>query len=254
MVIRKQIVLPWTDLNLEGLTRADRLKLFDDIGVVLALLAAGRPGEPQLLDTDGAGRLKVTSDGVAPAQVRIQDGLSTGLVTTVGWPTTFSPGRQLETAALLYGYNAGLTSEEILRSVNANSIGTTISQGGLLTSAPGQWTAVHTPAAGVQATATRAAGSASQRHVCTGIIVSFGAIVAPVATLLQWNLRDGVSGVGAILASGQVAIPAAVAISDTVALAGLGIYGSAATAMTLEFSAALANLAEGVTLIGYDVI
>lgn len=122
----------------------------------------------------------------------------------------------------------------------------------LLAVPPGTWSVVSTPGAGVVASAVKAAGAAGMRHVAWGIIVSFGAIAAPVATLLQWNLRDGASGAGTIIASGQVAVPAAAFASIIIPLTALNIPGTAATAMTLEFSAALANLAEGVTLVGYD--
>jgi hypothetical protein len=117
------------------------------------------------------------------------------------------------------------------------------------------WSVTHAPAAGVQATATRAAGTAGVRHVCTGVsIVVSGGPVAPAAQTLTFNLRDGASGAGTILASWTVGVEAVAGKTVPIPIPPLAIPGTAATAMTLEGSAAPgANTLESVVLTGYDV-
>jgi hypothetical protein len=124
----------------------------------------------------------------------------------------------------------------------------------LLTAPPGQWTVNHVPAANTQATATKAAGAAGVRHVCTALSFSVAADgTAPTATQLTVNLRDGASGAGTVLMSWIVAIPAVAGEVKQVSLSGLNIVGSAATAMTLEFAAAGgAHTYESVNIAGYD--
>jgi hypothetical protein len=104
-----------------------------------------------------------------------------------------------------------------------------------------------------QATATRAAGTATQRHVCTGVsIVVSGGPVAPAAQTLTFNLRDGATGAGAVLASWTIGVEAVAGKSVPINLSGLEIAGSYATAMTLEGSAAPgANTLESVVLAGF---
>lgn len=126
----------------------------------------------------------------------------------------------------------------------------------MLTTDPGQWTATHAPAVNTQATASKVAGGAGVRHVCTGISINLAAGgTAPTATQLTVNLRDGATGVGTILATWTIAIPATAGAFATVNLTGLKIPGTANTAMTLEFTAAGgANVYESVTLFGHDTV
>ena len=67
------------------------------------------------------------------------------------------------------------------------------------------------------------------------------------------NLRDGATGTGTVLWTHEVVISAGTG-EDTppVNACGLNIVGSAATAMTLEWSGGLANLVEAMSLSGYD--
>lgn len=125
--------------------------------------------------------------------------------------------------------------------------------GALLVSPAGQWAINNAPAAGAQATISRAAVAAT-RHVCTGFIIDGAAgLAAPVATILTWALRDGASGAGTILASGILTVPATIAFDMSPIIAsGLNIPGSINTAMTVEWSAGLANFSETVSLFGYD--
>jgi hypothetical protein len=119
----------------------------------------------------------------------------------------------------------------------------------------GNWSINNVPAAATQATISRAAGAAGVRHVCTSIDATL--IIPPTVNqpAIQLNLRDGATGAGAILWSRRFGVGAAVvdALVQTVSISGLSIPGSAATAMTLEFSAAgAATTLQSVSLTGYD--
>lgn len=128
-----------------------------------------------------------------------------------------------------------------------NSIGATIIEKG------SHWSVIHNPAAGSQATASIAA-EASVRHVVDCISFSGAAIVAPALTRLDVNLRDGATGAGTIIWSYTVAVAATTGQSVLPhSICGLNLVGTTNTAMTLEFSASLANLIENVSVSGYNV-
>jgi len=143
------------------------------------------------------------------------------------------------------------TNMDRARSGAAANLSAFSSTGAELTVLPGNWTVVSTPSAATQATATKAAGAAGVRHVCTSVSASFAGTATNAATLV--NLRDGVTGTGTILWSQYLS-----AISNDVRslnISGLNIVGSAATAMTLEFAAAGASgTLESVTITGYDCV
>lgn len=165
-------------------------------------------------------------------------------------------GVPIETLAVTnfgYGFN-GLAAEAI-KTASADNISQVNQTGVQIVTGPGNWAINHTPAANTQATIERAAGAGTVRHVCTSIAASFIVDTAgvPVTTLL--NLRDGATGAGAILWSKRVSFAGmAIGAFVQIDLSGLQIFGSAATPMTLEFSAAGgANTFESVALTGYDV-
>lgn len=99
---------------------------------------------------------------------------------------------------------------------------------------PGEWAVNSEPAVTTQATATKAAGGVGVRHVCRSLHFSLAAVAAQ--TIISARVRDGASGAGTILWSQQVIAPAGSAVH--IELAGLNIVGSAATAMTFEWSGA----------------
>lgn len=105
---------------------------------------------------------------------------------------------------------------------------------GQLTACPGEWAVNSEPAVSTQATATQAAGGAGVRHVCRSLHFSLAAVAAQ--TIIYARVRDGASGVGTVLWSQAVIIPAGSAIN--IELSDLNIVGSAATAMTFEWSGA----------------
>jgi len=119
----------------------------------------------------------------------------------------------------------------------------------------GAWSNVNFPAANTRASSTRAAGAAGVRHVCTGITVALAAgATAPAAVQLDVRLRDGILDTGTILWQMAISIPATAGAMSGVTRSGLFIPGSAATAMTLEFSAAGgANTFESVSFEGIDI-
>lgn len=120
-----------------------------------------------------------------------------------------------------------------------------------LITAIGEWAVNHTPAAGVKATITKAAGAGAIRHVCKSIAFNLAAIGA-IAGGVQVNLRDGATGAGTILWSMTLA-PGIAGTNIPVTLGDLNIVGSAATAMTLEFSAAPGGADfESVAMTGYS--
>jgi hypothetical protein len=136
---------------------------------------------------------------------------------------------------------------------NAAALAATVSTKSLLTTRPGNWSETHAPATATQATASKAAGAAGVRHVCTGFTVTIAAATAPTAALVTFNLRDGATGAGTIKSTLTLAVPAVAGTSQVHHVGGLNLVGTAATAMTIETSAATgANVAASVTLYGYS--
>lgn len=114
-----------------------------------------------------------------------------------------------------------------------------------------QWTSVHTPAAATQATISKA-GVAGYRHVCDSITATI-ACGATAQTPVNVVLRDGATGVGAVLWSAWLSAP--VDGVGVITITGIGIPGTAGSAMTLEFTGAgVAASEEAVTLVGYDIL
>lgn len=119
---------------------------------------------------------------------------------------------------------------------------------------PVRWTVTSTPAVSLQASASKAAGGTTVRHVADCVTFSAGATTAPALTKLNINLRDGATGAGTIKKSWTVVIPAATGTNvPPFGLCDLGIVGSQNTAMTLEFSSLLANVFQDVTLVGHSL-
>lgn len=130
--------------------------------------------------------------------------------------------------------------------------GTTQAQA-ILVAQPGEFSITHNPGANTVATITKAAGSGTQRWVITGFsaMLTAGA-TAPTAAVATLNLRDGASGAGTILKSWTLGVPATAGATQGIAKSGLHIICSAATAVTIEFTAAAgANTYESVELEGY---
>lgn len=117
---------------------------------------------------------------------------------------------------------------------------------------PTDWSVTHNPAVNTTATATKAAGGAGVRHVCTSIHATM-ANSGGAAVVGSVVLRDGAAGAGAILWSGEMAVTAVAGDYRAISISGLNIVGSPNTAMTLEFQAGPgANMFQSVALTGYD--
>lgn len=144
-------------------------------------------------------------------------------------------------SASLANYNPASTTTAV------NLVGAGVSEKG------SRWTEISNPAAGSQATASIAAESAV-RHVADCISFSAGSTTAPALTALTVNLRDGATGAGTVIWTKQVIVPNSTGQNVTpFAFCGLNLVGTTNTAMTLEFSASLANLIEEVSLSGFNV-
>lgn len=151
----------------------------------------------------------------------------------------------------LFGFNG--TTFDRIRTGAAAVLSAFSSVGALLTTRPGDWAITHTPAAATQATISRAAGAAGVRHICTGISATLIGLAASAEATILVNLRDGATGAGTILASWRLLVTGTTGSETGIALTGLNIPGSAATAMTLEFAAAGgADTFQTVALQGYD--
>lgn len=144
-------------------------------------------------------------------------------------------------------YNGSDTWDR-MREASAVNLATTVASGAALTAEPGQWAIRSQPAAATQATVSRAA-VASTRHVCKSITLSLLGVAAQGP--IEFFLRDGATGAGAVLWSIRLQCPAGDV--RTIVLSGVNIVGSVNTAMTLESGAAPAatNFAS-VALTGYD--
>jgi hypothetical protein len=123
----------------------------------------------------------------------------------------------------------------------------------LLAAQPAGWAIFSAPAVSTQASASQAAGAAGVRHVATNVCFSAGSTTAPALTQLTVNLRDGATGAGTIKWSQVVIVTAVVGQNAAPVCTPVNVVGSAATAMTLEYSALLTNLFEAVSVQGYDI-
>jgi hypothetical protein len=118
------------------------------------------------------------------------------------------------------------------------------------------WSATSNPGVGVKATATRAPVAAppigTGQHVCTSVTATL-VIAAATPAQATLNLRDGATGAGTILASWELAAVGVIGTCTIFSLDTIEIIGSANTAMTLEFNAAVATQFESVTMTGHTI-
>ena len=117
------------------------------------------------------------------------------------------------------------------------------------------WTVLHTPAVATQATKSKAAGAAGVQHVAKRLFVMFAVGATAQTAAVNVNLIDGATGGAAILwALVSALLPASSAGIWYADVDNLFAVGTAATAMTLEFSAAgAAGTAQSLTLQGFDI-
>lgn len=150
-------------------------------------------------------------------------------------------------AAANIGFN-GATWDRI-RTASATNNTATTSLGALQTTPLSTWSVIDTDVGATQATATKAAGGGTVRHVATSVTICRGDTAAAAPALV--HLRDGATGAGTIIRSWVIAVAAG--LSQCENITGLNMSGSANTAMTLEFAAAgAATSTSTVTLTGYS--
>lgn len=120
-------------------------------------------------------------------------------------------------------------------------------------SAPITWTIISSPAAGSQATISKA-GIPGIRHVCSSFSYVFNSKVAIAASDFIVVIRDGASGSGTPIFQHGFSLPAIVVPPFAFGLSEAGgiIAGTPGNAMTIEFNAGVGNLVESVSLTGYD--
>lgn len=120
-----------------------------------------------------------------------------------------------------------------------------------------RWSVVSSPGGGSQATASKAAGGAGVRHVVDCVSFSATSSAAIVAAIGVVNVRDGATGAGTIIWQYNVAFPTAAALGlqdvSPQQICGLNLIGTANTAMTVEFGAAVTGASQTVNISGYDV-
>lgn len=135
------------------------------------------------------------------------------------------------------------------RSISATNNTATTSIGTAYSTPLSTWREIDTDVGATQATASKAAGGGTVRHVATGVTICRGDTAAAAPALV--HLRDGASGAGTILRSWVIGVAAGLTQCENVT--GLNMTGSANTAMTLEFAAAgAATSTSTVTLTGYS--
>lgn len=150
------------------------------------------------------------------------------------------------------GIASGATGNSFVEATATNMAATVSATGGQISPLPGNWSVVSFPAVTTKASASKAAGAAGVRHVCTGASFSFQQPAAVVALASNLQIRDGATGAGTIIWQ-QTFNSTVASTTVSVNLTGLNIIGTAATAMTAEFAVAGGlNTQEAVVLTGYS--
>jgi hypothetical protein len=242
-------VIDYVGLNIKGIPER-YLSIPSDLAPVLALLQGMGNDGAQLLKVDANGNLLVS---VPAAGIDTDSNIDEWAGQALGGPSVAADALAAVTAiqAVSLGMLWNGATFDRLRSVSAANLAAQSGLGAALVAPPGQWSVQHSPAVGAVATISRVAGGAGVRNVCTGFGFGFSSGVAVAAQVMVVNLRDGASGAGAILKSWLFSLAAAIIPPFGIEVAGVEIPGTANTAMTLEFTALLANLQEFVNLSGH---
>lgn len=217
--------------------------LFDPSGSKFYHPRAESATNPNLRVTLYDGATKLTGAGLA---------VDTEMPAAAALTATVARGASTTTIAAVPRLDDGTNVVMQASNSAANMAGTTQPAAAMVAN-PGQWSAYHNPGANTIATISKAAGTSTQRHVLTGFsfVVTSGA-TAPTAAVVTCNLRDGATGAGTILKQWTIGIQATAGATQGLVKSGLSILGSAATAMTLEFTGAGgANTYEMVEIEGY---
>lgn len=194
---------------------------------------------------DRANSLASNSDGQAAAQIGLGGVVSRSqLFNGTTWDRALSQGNSADAIATstlgvqklaAFGFAFNGTTFDRLRNNSAANISATTQPTKLGVADPGEWSITSAPAAATQATVTKGAGAAGVRHVIRSLHFDLCAVAAQAAPVVC-VIRDGATGTGTILWQGRLIAPLGACI--TLDLSGLNIFGTAATAMTIETTAA----------------
>lgn len=126
------------------------------------------------------------------------------------------------------------------------------SRGAVVSTPLSTWTTINTTSASATAaSAVKASGGGTVRHVATGMTACNFDTATDTVRLV--HLRDGASGAGTILKTWMLSVTVANG-ANCLNITGLNISGSAATAMTIEFASAPAGgtQSQTVSMQGYS--
>lgn len=113
-----------------------------------------------------------------------------------------------------------------------------------------EWTILANPVVATRAVGSIVAAGAGISRVLDGLYVSVAAVAAQV--FLQLVVRNGAAGVGAIIFEHTVKV--VTASTGNISISGLGLIGSANTAMAIEFlTAPAATNWQRIVGVGYNV-
>lgn len=157
--------------------------------------------------------------------------------------------RGLNTRDFLYLFNG--TTWDRGRNNSAANLAAATQPHGLMVASPGEWSIIGNVAfsTATLATATKAAGGAGVRHVARTAHFSVGGAASGT---LEIMIRDGATAAGTIIWAGILVSSTNDSVQVTV---NLNLFGTANTAMTIEFhSAGLAGSIEVCTLTGYSTL
>jgi hypothetical protein len=217
----------------------------------LALLEGMGADGAQLLKVDANGGLIVGSAAGVDTDTNIDEWAGTAVAGQLTMSDTAAVPGLLPMMSVVTLLNAG-PSWNLLRNASAQQVATQSGVGVMLTALPGQWSVFSNAGLGAASSASKTAGAAGVRHILTGYQLIISSQAAPLAGQVTVNIRDGASGAGTILEALNVSIPAALYAPIVITRSGLSLVGTAATAMTIEQSAAYANVEASINFEGYD--
>lgn len=206
---------------------------------------------PFPLALGAGGGLKVDGSGTA-LPIRLQDGTTAQLaaILAAGQVDGLAQSAALPTIGHEYVWNG--TGWDRQKSASAANLAAASGLGATVSTDPGNWSVVSAPAVSTVASAVKAAGAAGVRHVCKSVTFGFSSQAAITAGAITINLRDGASGAGSVLKTWQFGLSTGPIVPFAISVTGLNEVGTAATAMTLEFSALFTGVLQFCNLGGYD--
>ncbi len=201
-------------------------------GVYNTALPAPTNGQQVALQLDACGRAFVTATGnVASNAADSGNPVKVGGVYNSTLPVVPNGGRcdiQLDASGF----------QRVAGAITATVISSASAVGAVMTATPGEWSITHSPAANTQATISKAAGGAGVRHVCRQVSGTIGQdATGSTAVLVTLNLRDGATGAGTVLQSWTMCLANTAGAVVPFSFPGLNIFGTANTALTIEFNA-----------------